>query len=92
MSEWSDWIEHDGRGCPVEGFLTQMEVRGIGIAEGIAGSQCRAFGVDPNTSRLSAWVWDSPDFSDIIRYRYRKPSGLVLLEQIAANPREMEPA
>lgn len=97
--EWGPWIEHDGKGCPVRGMVieavwlvqrfsreTANEVDGqvVWVCPEDAGA-------DPNDS---CWVWKlwnghpvclNPDLGPIIRYRIRKPRGLVLLEGILAD-------
>lgn len=88
--EWGPWIEHDGRECPVRGqFVQSVERSGrteVHIAESICfnifGERCSFRASDP-----SAWVWaDVPPLMQIVRYRIRKPRGLTILEQIAADP------
>lgn len=88
MSEdWGPWIEHDGRGCPCVGRMVEFvvldlsgrEITGIGIANGDSGS---------------SWFWRrlffrrlcvDPDVLPIIRYRIRKPRGMVVLETLLAD-------
>jgi hypothetical protein len=77
MGEWSDWIEHDGKGCPVWGSRVQVKTAKGRRVEGIAGR-------DGGHS----WCWVG-GFDRITRYRYRrKPAALLLLERIAADPGE----
>lgn len=88
---WGPCIEHDGKGCPCVGEYVQCERANLGILEVIAGAECISHGLDPN-GWGSAWVWrEYHRYSDVIRYRIRKPKGLTLLEEIAKNPeRELE--
>jgi hypothetical protein len=76
MSEWSNWFEHDGKSCPVEGQYVQTQRFSGKILENIAGSANRQAGKDPNKIG-SAWIWYIGfKFSDHIKsYRIRKPKG-----------------
>jgi hypothetical protein len=79
--EWSEWIEHDGKGCPVWGRPVQVVNEGWpGVWSGIAGS-----------AGGRSWFWEECR-ARVLRYRYRKPAGLLLLERIAADPLDMVPA
>lgn len=75
--DWGPWIEHDGGPCTCVGSVAQAwwengTVDEPSIVEG----------------NPEAWVWDyRPDkFFKIVSYRIRKPKGLKLLQEIAANP------
>lgn len=87
MSEWSDWIEHDGKGCPCKGEYAQFYYKDLlqpqnprrpdKICEGIA------YG---DLSEKSGWLWENaPRVLVIIRYRIRKPRGLTILENLIAD-------
>lgn len=84
--EWGPWIEHDGRGCPLSG-PTYCRVE---FADGEV--------IDHFITRRS-WMWDwamcaaagAPDCR-IIRYRVRKPKGLVILEAVLAGLKQPEDA
>lgn len=95
---WGPWIEHDGKGCPVQGMLVETHLRNGKVRQSIAGAECFKSGLSPN-SPLSAWVWDEgktayrwPDGEvgrvntnwQIIRYRIKHPRGLEILEGILA--------
>ena len=83
--DWGPWIEHDGRGCPCVGMVVRVvSANGrdeIGVPKG------GALIVDGNTA--SMWIWSSiPDFwwgHRVIRYRIRKPRGMVALESLLAD-------
>jgi hypothetical protein len=78
--EWSDWIEHDGRGCPCVGMWVQAVMDSGKLREGIAGGEGGR-----------SWTWELADkafIARLIRYRIRKPRGLTMLEEIAKGVRE----
>ena len=90
--EWGPWVEHDGRGCPpsLVGHLVgvQFLTPGGGSREHVG----RVSQVD--VDRGGAWDWSlfgmpagPPGFvwGKVIRYRIRKPRGMVVLEQILAD-------
>jgi len=84
--EWGPWIEHDGRGCQVEGQYVDLETFGGVRWEGIAGSECRAAGYSPNDPIGSAWIWPFlPPPGKVDRYRVRRPRGLTILEGLLAD-------
>jgi hypothetical protein len=92
MSEWSEWIEHDGKRCPLPAGtpVHVVEARRPGVVE--------AYGVCTNPPDGGSWCWANNKrgrfirYTRVLRYRYRKPAGLLLLEQIAADPLDMVPA
>lgn len=77
--EWSEWIEHDGGACPCVGKYIHAVFRHDpwGPAE-VIGIAMGGLG----------WFWDN-GFPDITRYRIRKPLGLTILQQIAADPQSV---
>lgn len=79
-AEWGEWKEHDGGPQPVDsGAIVSVEFR-IAPPEGTC-----IFG-NPDCDFAGTWFWHhdgSPD--DIIRYRIRKPRGLVILENLIAD-------
>jgi len=87
--EWGPWIEHDGKGCPVVGFLVEtIDAYGT-VDRFIAGTQgvTDSGKVVPfawDASAPNVWNWPSLLPEDIgfavIRYRVRKPLGLTILE------------
>lgn len=81
--EFGPWIDHDGLSVPVPvGTVCMIEAR------------CRlrqVIQVHGGFNSLGdCFIWESlPEEwqpAAIIRYRVRKPKGLTILEQIAANP------
>lgn len=80
--EWGPWIEHDGNGYPqsVIGHYVEGE-----CAENWDHSRIVWRGASIVTGRFAAtsWHWGKNGFTDVIRYRIRKPRGLSILEQIA---------
>ena len=75
--EWTEWQEHDGKGCPCKGMWVRTEERGGLIEEHIAE------GVRSDAP-FSAWNWEGWD-TDIIRYRVRKPRALLQLIEMVEN-------
>lgn len=98
--EWSDWIDHDGRGCPASliGSFVKLELRLARHDEdGGAPGQIvyNEIWVSDGIEYLPEW--DRSRFgevvtcpfrcvpyavADVLRYRIRKPRGLVQLEEI----------
>lgn len=81
MSEWGPWIEHDGKGCPMPlGTHSQAKCRDGSHHEGRIGLG--------DYEPLNAWLWadDAPKGpGDVMRYRIRKPRGLIILESLLTN-------
>jgi hypothetical protein len=88
--EWSDWILHDGKGCPCVGMMVQVtaianrlgdeKTHPAKIAKGGPSWLWAETGLPPNV-----WQW-------IIRYRIRKPRGLTILENLIADlPAPVQP-
>lgn len=84
--EWGLWIEHDGTGCPCVGAFCEM------VFEEDPGHICPpVYGVAKGGK---GWFWeywmtvhdDGRLCSRIVRYRIRKPRGLTILQEIAADP------
>lgn len=83
--EWSPWVEHDGRGCPVVGLFCHV------IGEGARGEHHEVqmivrdhpcwdwsnFG-KPGSDRGRCGVW-----AKVTRYRIRKPRALLDLIEMA---------
>ena len=85
MSEWSNWIEHDGKSCPVEGQYVQVQSKNGSFWEGIAGADCKKYGINVQTGPGSAWIWSpQPELAEyeIKLYRIRKPKGVQVLDEI----------
>lgn len=82
--EWTDWIEHDGMGCPVLGMFVHIKHEGWCDAFKIAGSSFDGtegiFG--------SSWHWaivPNQRWARVIRYRVRKPRALLDLIDLVEN-------
>ena len=76
MSEqWGPWIEHDGCGCPVPNGTVVHVVYESG-QEIIA-----SVSANGRPDCLNPWVWVL-GYQNIIRYRIRKPRGMIILESI----------
>ena len=72
--QWGPWIEHDGRGCPCIGEYVQ----GVGDCGGVIEAEVKFDG--------PAWHWSNAGiFEVVIRYRIRKPRGIVVLESLLAD-------
>lgn len=79
--EWSEWFEHDGKGCPVKGQYVRVRFKEYGVNEnGVWAIECEGIA----TGNPEAWAWDhnSGEFNKVLRYRIRKPKGFTILEQI----------
>lgn len=81
--EWTDWIEHDGKGCPCIGKYVRVEYEDGVILEAIAGSGPKSLGADPN-GEFSSWVWSGICIK-IIRYQIRIPKALIELREMVKN-------
>jgi hypothetical protein len=86
--EWGPWIEHDGKGCPVEnGTIVAV------MAECLPG---QIFGPIEGVSRHGGQSWDWRNwlkrdvdgglFGRVLRYRIRRPLALRRLIDLAADP------
>jgi len=69
---WTNWIEHDGNGCPCVGWWVMCEFVGNDVLEGVA-----------TNSHCWSCSHDDVLYNPIIRYRIRKPKGADILERIA---------
>ena len=87
--EWGPWIEHDGKGCPCVGNYARWQFddlvdvpvgfRDVGgriVVDGIT--------VEGWARSGEGWLWID-GYCRVIRYRIRKPRGLVLLEELLEN-------
>ena len=93
--EWGPWIEHDGEHVPDLGAAF-IDAWVWGVWEK---AQRRAPDGPPFRVQFRAdemhpdnWIIGPNDCCLVVRYRIRKPRGLTILEAIAENPREEEPA
>lgn len=91
--EWGPWIEHDGRGCPLQrGTLGEAELRTgriVAFRASCGSTRGGPYVPAPDNAYTSAWVWGGkPDRwkdEEVIRYRIRKPRGAVILESLLAD-------
>lgn len=92
--EWGPWIEHDGKPCPCLGEWVRCEMETnpgkFVVLEARAGS-------------MGAWSWDwkwwgkfppgeRERTARVLRYRIRKPRGLVILREVAREVEDHSPA
>ena len=80
--EWGPWIEHDGRGCPVQD----------GILVTVCGYNTYGRWEEYTRPAKSTWLgWEWSNGPRIIRYRIRKPRALLDLIAIADDPYAVPP-
>lgn len=95
QEEWTDWFEHDGKGCPCVGQMVEMEASPEW--EGRFKAH-RARIVGPTTVECIArdtgcWHWEivggnivqTPTYVPCIRFRIRRPKGMAILNAILAD-------
>lgn len=83
-AEWTDWIEHDGKGFPVAiGTLVHRKFdEKIDLYEGEPCTPTDEIIERLSESELDAWLWVLPrwhpigEVARVIRYRIRKPRAL----------------
>jgi len=91
--EWTNWISHDGKGCPypVGTIVHAVFLRGTPTSptgESVFPIQCKTGGPSWHYNSLDRKDWSNhPDPSKdkaipIIRYRVKKPKGLIVLETL----------
>lgn len=74
--DWGPWVIHNGKGCPLPSG-TIVEV----VSEDGFGFARREIAAVTGGS-YSSWNWKHyPELKRIIRFRARKPKGLVMLEE-----------
>lgn len=82
QDEWTDWIVHDGKGCPCVGQMVDVVTirnllgdhgRFTAIARGGRSWTWAITGAPPN------------EWQQIIRYRIRRPKGMAILNAILAD-------
>ena len=85
MSEdWGPWIEHDGRGVKPYGAGVYAKVE-FGAPDGAVAGAYECISESP-AGRIEGWhVDDYPEYYVVIRYRIRKPRGMVVLESLIAD-------
>lgn len=89
--EWSPWIEHDGKSCPVKGKFCHMEFKNpVRPAFYIGGGVIQPDGTVKDFAKGGpSWFHDS-GYNPVLRYRIRKPRGLTILQEIAADPQPIK--
>lgn len=75
--EWGPWIEHGGRGCPLAAGAPVYVACADGVQED--GTACG--------HSYSGWHWEYVALMGrpglrVLRYRIRKPRGMVVLESL----------
>lgn len=91
--EYGPWIEHDGAGCPLSpGLQVQIKHEDAGGCIQIYPATIRDDLDHPgwdhrNFGRVMNWRGQTGLAGRVLAYRIRKPRGLLVLQEIAANPR-----
>ena len=93
--EWGPWVEHDGKGCPLEkGTLGEACLRNgkIVVFRALCGS---VIGGPNDPIAGCAWEWGNKPirwrFYEVIRYRVRKPRALLdLIEMVESLPEQVD--
>lgn len=79
---WTDWIEHDGKGCPCVGWWVDTRANRPGrcVNTGVVTDAKEYLAV----GKLRSWSRSNhPYFVMVVKYRIRKPKGAEMLERIA---------
>lgn len=85
--EWGPWIMHDGGDCPLQnGTIVQAKTADNMVFQGRVDHT-----IDLPKYVVNSWIWAECEAAKrpewrVIRYRVRRPKGLTILEEIAANP------
>jgi hypothetical protein len=92
-SDWTDWIDHDGRGVPLpvgtlveRRFDVRVDCRRVG---GLSGVHYHLGPMRPDEWMHWTGVLSSPQ---VIRYRWKRSVQLRRLAELAEAPRETEAA
>ena len=85
--EWGPWIDWSGGENPAPGMYVAIEIRGRAWVE----DRFPRGNPDCDLSEVWAWWHDGED-DDIVRYRIRKPRGMLILESLLADLPEEVPA
>jgi hypothetical protein len=77
---WTDWQQHDGKGCPCVGWWVEFEAGEPDLG------QVKMSGTLTPARGTRGWV--NSDYRNrntyvVIRYRVRKPKGAEMLERLA---------
>ncbi len=87
--EWTDWIEHDGQGCPCVGQMVErvLSTCGEGVLHTTRREESSIVGIVPAAAAgvRSPWYWhnfmkinsNGRRVAKVIRYRIRKPRALL---------------
>jgi len=76
QDEWGPWIDWGGGANPALGMYVAIEIRGDWLDDQIPNG-------NPECDISDVWAWfHDGDDDDIIRYRIRKPRGMVILERL----------
>lgn len=85
QEEWGPWVDHDGSGCPVA-IGTVVEV----VCEDRFGYLMHVVAT-ARAGHHSSWDWRHyPRLKRILRYRVKKPRGMVVLEAMLNDVRTPE--
>lgn len=95
-AEWGDWIDHDGKGCPVIGVECEVETFCGRRAIVVPSPECDR----PKPGYFSLWLWESMKFGfwgriywphRVKRYRVRRSAGMRMIFE-ALNSVDKSPA
>lgn len=86
--EWGPWISHDGSPCPVVGQYVRLrfkDLMGMKPSAGDLGAASRIkmisdYEAEGIASCGGSWTWEPLHFP-IIRYRVRRPRGMIILDE-----------
>ena len=88
--EWGPWIQHDGNGCPCVGeYVHRVFDVGVDILNGERVTESNEdIGIvvpEEGLSWCGVTSWRGFRVPQVIRYRIRKPRGMVILENLLAD-------
>lgn len=91
QDEWGPWIEHDGRGFPLEIDGFYVIVVGVYTCDGAEVFK-EGFVKADDVGSATSWDWSNfgrlilgRKWGKVIRYRIRKPRGMAVLDAIMAD-------
>jgi len=96
-SDWGPWIEHYGKGCPIRPREIVHVVMDPKLPDDLGDIPIIDRGEDwvvilgGHGGDDGSWFW-RPDYFRVIRYRVKRPKGMAILREIAANPKARVPA
>ena len=91
QEEWTEWFQHDGKGCPCVGKMVEVVRANGDVSQFIAGrgesykTKASFSYLSMNTKSWWDWASDKPVYGEIIRYRLKKPRALLDLIQLIAD-------